>query len=124
MDSMKVMLFIISACIAVIIILAKMYYDVCKQHELDHDTQHSLICNLENELAKTQRDLKNAYEDMNELIEAADRTPQDCTPGHWCDVCEFSKKAHVRSGWGMYSAVTYCDKGRSCPSFVTRKADE
>lgn len=57
-----------------------------------------------------------------------DSTPSDCTPGKWCDACEFAKCFQVPVpsqdlGFGCCDHLYVCGKSKVCKNFLQRKVE-
>lgn len=62
---------------------------------------------------------------LDELSELKNERPEDCTPGSYCEACEFVKTFYYLSSWTGNSYIAhYCGKGKSCTNFIQKKVEE
>lgn len=60
---------------------------------------------------------------IEEITELKDKIPENCTPGSYCNSCDFAKEYHHSRG--MYARTFYvCAKANSCSEFVQKKGDQ
>jgi hypothetical protein len=90
------------------------------------------IRELEYKLAERDSKLHSLRHDLDvneknlELIKKRlDSTPEDCTPGRWCNACAFSKCVHMYSPYhNDFELVYLCGREQSCKNFIQREVEE
>lgn len=77
---------------------------------------------LEGELRQYKHDLKTYENKLEHIRKNFDSTPDDCTPGKWCEACAFSKDYRMYNPHhGAFECIYLCNRERSCKNFVQRE---
>lgn len=69
------------------------------------------------------RDRDYLRAELKRVLELKDAIPEDCTPGSYCQACEFAKKfgyfhaSPLGTGW-LEGHI--CNKAQSCPNFIQK----
>lgn len=73
--------------------------------------------------------LVKAEHELKLVLTLKDAIPEGCTPGLYCEACEFAKKYYYHS-WGYRAnrntmiTGTICGKGESCQHFIQKEIKE
>lgn len=81
------------------------------------ESYHRMERNYEKELYDLRRD---AEAKILKATKLAERTPEDCTRGAWCDTCKYARKTCLRVGYSVSGndiTVTYCTRDEFCQRY-------
>lgn len=91
------------------------------EEELNHRNREYLrVLEERDDLLKDRDELRAK---LKEVLELKDAIPEDCTPGSYCQACEFAKRfcyyhaSPLGSGW-LEGHI--CGKTQSCPNFIQK----
>ena len=102
-------------------------FNLKRVEELEREVER--LRNVEKENDELRRSLSSAEAQMRGLLGLKDDIPEDCTPGSYCNACEFATHYHYHN-WGYYTGrnttITgiICGKANVCKNFIQKEIKE
>lgn len=87
-----------------------------RELEYDKTRREQELRNLRHEMATYEKKLEH-------VRKCLDSTPEDCTPGRWCEACDFSKCIHIYNPChDDFERVYVCNRGEACKNFIQKES--
>lgn len=102
-------------------------FNIKRVSELEHEVDR--LRHVEREKDELKSMLAKAESELRLVLTLKDAVPEDCTPGHYCEACEFAKD-YWYYNYGYYhksnTAIRgiICGKGSSCKNFIQKELKE